>query len=186
MLDDQYLPPSKRYANLIMVVLLIALMGIIIGGFTNLISSILSEEYFKRIMGWNFEGIWVAAVFQGIFEGLIYGIIYGIIYSIGLTIITKSKVTWSYIKPQLIKFLSIIFICWIIGGLIGIVLVLAFPESHHKIFTTNLPNGINEKLKFSWVAGSIWGNITGGGIALLAGLFNAFKKPHPDWRGVPK
>ena len=90
-LDSNFGETERKPLNL--VVLAVSLIGIggLIGATTNLINGNVSEEYFRQIMGWEFSGIWKAAVLQGIFEGLIYGLVFSCIFTIGFATITKMK-----------------------------------------------------------------------------------------------
>lgn len=93
---------SKPLKMVVLSILLIRIGGLL-GATTNLINGKVSEEYFRRIMGWEFNGIWTAAILQGILEELIYGLIFSLIFTIGFTTITKMKADWKFAKKQLKK-----------------------------------------------------------------------------------
>lgn len=152
-------------------VLTVTLIGIgaFIGATTNLINGNVSEEYFRRVMAWRFNEIWKAAVLQGIFEGLIFGLILGIIFTAGFAIITKLNADWRFARRPLNKMIFVIYGCWIVGGMVAIILALAFPEElDRKVYLA--PKETMPRIRFYWVGGSIWGGIAGGIISVIYGL----------------
>ncbi len=144
-------------------------MGGLIGATTNLINGNVSEEYFRKIMGWKFEGIWKAAILQGIVEGLIYGLIFSFVFTIGFATITKMKADCNFAKKQLKKIVFLIYGCWIIGGVIAIILAFVFPEEYDRMIY-GVPCGTIPRIGYSWVGGSIWGGMIGGIISAIYGL----------------
>jgi len=151
--------------------LLLIEIGGFVGGTTNLINVNISEAYFRQIMGWDFPGIWLAAIFQGVFEGIIYGLIFGFIFTIGFAAITKKKADWEFTKKQLKKIIFVIYGCWIIGGIIAIILAFVFPEDYDLIIHS-VPNEKFPRAGYAWVGGSIWGGMIGGIISVIWGLIN--------------
>lgn len=168
-LDSEFNKNKKKPMNL--VVLAIGLIGIggLIGATTNLVNGNLSEEYFRRIMGWEFNGIWKAAVFQGILEGFNYGLIFSFIFTIGFGMITKLKADWVFVRKLLKKMILVIYGCWIIGGIIAIVLAFIFPEEYNRLIYS-VPKETMPRIGYAWVGGSIWGGLIGGIISLIWGL----------------
>ena len=140
-----------------------------VGATTNVINWWVSEAYFRQIMGWDFEGIWMAAVLQGTVEGLIYGLILSLLFTLGFGLITQMKADWRFAKRQLKKMVLTIYGCWILGGLIAILLAFAFPEGYDQMII-GVPSETLPRMGYAWVGGSIWGGIAGGGIAAIAGL----------------
>ena len=176
-LDSDFSTKKTKPVNLVILVLLLTGIGGMIGATTNLINGNVSEEYFRRILGWNFEGIWKAAILQGIFEGLIYGLIFSLIYTTGFAIITKKKGDWKFIKKLLKKLIPIIYGCWLSGGIIALLLSLVFPDEYGHLIRA-VPKETIPKIKYAWVGGSIWGGIIGGIISLIYGLIIT----HKEWR----
>jgi hypothetical protein len=180
MADNQILDSEFNEANgkpLNLVVLAIALIGIggLIGATTNLINGNVSEEYFRKIMGWEFNGILKAAILQGIFEGIIYGLIFSFIFTIGFASITKMKADWQFVKKQLKNIVFVIYGCWIIGGIMAITLAFLFPEDYDRIIYS-VPKEILPRIRYAWVGGSIWGGMIGGIISVIWGLINTNKE----------
>ena len=144
-------------------------IGGFIGAITNMINGAISPDYFRIVMGWDFEDIWIASVAQGIFEGLIYGVIFSLIFTTGFGIITKGNGTYNFAIKQLIKIVLIVFSCWIIGGIIAILLASLSPE-FYKSHYYNVPKEKTEMLKYAWVGGSIWGGMIGGLLSAVFGV----------------
>jgi prolipoprotein diacylglyceryltransferase len=151
----------------------IGLTCIFIGGFigavTNMINGLISPNYFRIIMGWDFQDIWIGSVAQGIFEGLIYGIIFSLIFTTGFGIITKGNGKYNFALRQLFKIILIIFSFWAFGGIIAILLASLSPEFYQSHFY-NVPEEKTEMLKYAWVGGSIWGGIIGGLLSAIFGV----------------
>lgn len=170
-LDSEIIEANVKSFSSLQLFLLLVLIGVFIGGTTNLINGKVSKQYFQNIMNWDFQGIWIAAVFQGLFEGLIYGIILGLIFTIGFARITKMNVDWIFVKKQLKKIMYSIYISWVIGGLIAIFLAVVFPKSYDT-FIYAVPKEILPRIGYAWVGGSIIGNIIGGCISVIWVLIN--------------
>lgn len=178
-LDSDLNGKERNPLNLILLAVSLILIGVLIGATTNLINGNLSEEYFRRIMGWEFEGIWKAAVLQGIFEGLIYGLIFSFIFTIGFAKITKMNADWKFAKKQLKKIIIWIYGFWIIGGIIAIILAFVFPEEYDQIIY-RVPKETSLRIGYAWVGGSIWGGMIGGIISVVYGLIITNR----DWKTI--
>lgn len=144
------------------------LVGGLIGAITNMINGAISPQYFKIVMGWDFQNIWMASIAQGIFEGLLYGIIFSLIFTTGFAMITKGNATYNFALKQLLKVIILVFSCWLLGGLIAILLASLSPEFYIYHFY-DVPEEKTEMLKYAWVGGSIWGGMIGG---LLGAVFS--------------
>jgi hypothetical protein len=176
-LDSEFNKVKRKPLNL--VVLAFALIGIggLIGATTNLVNGNVSEEYFRRIMGWEFNGIWKVAILQGIFEGIIYGLVFSLIFTIGFASITKMKADWEFAKKQLKKIIFVIYGCWIIGGITAIILAFVFPENYDQLIYS-VPKETLSRIGYAWVGGSIWGGMIGGLISIIWGLINT----NTEWK----
>lgn len=154
-------------------IFLVALTCVFIGGFlgasTNIINGTISPLYFKTVMHWEFNDIWIAIVIQGILEGLLYGVIFSTIFTTGFGLVTKGQAPISFAYKQLLKIISIIISCWIIGGLIAVIFTTLHP-AFYKAHFPNTPTDKNEMLKFAWVGGSIWGEMIGGFFSAILGV----------------
>lgn len=176
-LDSQFSGMERKPLNLILLAVSLIAIGALIGATTNLINGNVSEEYFRIIMGWKFDGIWKAAVLQGSFEGLIYGLIFSFIFTIGFATITKMKADWKFVKKQLKTIIILIYSFWIMGGIIAIVLAFVFPEGYDQ-FIYGVPKETLLRIGYAWVGGSIWGGMIGGVISVFYGLLVTNK----DWK----
>lgn len=176
-LDSEITERQGKPLNLLVFAISLIGFGGFIGATTNLINGNLSEEYFRRIMGWEFQEIWKAAILQGILEGLIYGVIFSFIFTIGFATITKMKVDWKFAKKQLKQIVFIIYSSWIIGGVTAIILAFTFPENYDQLIYS-VPKETLKRIGFAWVGGSIVGGMIGGLISLIWGLF----KTNQEWK----
>ncbi len=168
-LDSELSKKKIKPLNLAILAVLLIGIGGWIGATTNLINGNVSEEYFRRIMGWEFNGIWKAAILQGIFEGLLYGVIFSFLFTIGFAILTNRKADWKFVKKQLKRVIFMIYGCWGIGGIIAIILAFAFPENYDRLIYL-VPQETLARIGYAWVGGSIWGGMIGGVISLVYGL----------------
>lgn len=160
---------ANSFLTIIIVALTAILLGGLIGAITNMINGAVSPYYFKAIMGWEFDGIWIASIAQGIFEGLLYGVVFSIIFTTAFGIITKGQAPYKFALQQLIKITVIVFSCWTIGGLIAILLATLSPDFYKSHFLY-IPTDRFEKIKYAWVGGSISGGIIGGLISTILGV----------------
>lgn len=144
-------------------------IGGLIGAVTNMINGAVSPNYFRIVMGWDFQSIWIVSIAQGIFEGLIYGVIFSLIFTTGFGIITKGNGTYNFAIEQLLKIILIVLGFWTIGGIIAMLLSSLSPEFYQSHFY-NVPKEKIEMLKFAWVGGSIWGGMIGGLLSAIFGV----------------
>ena len=64
----------------------------IIGGLTNLINSIVSPDYFIKIMHWeSIKNIIQTAIAQGIYQGIIQGMFFSLVFSCVYIISNKAE-----------------------------------------------------------------------------------------------
>jgi len=180
MIDDQVLdaklngPKGKRMRSSFLLLLVIGIGGCI-GATTNLVNGMVSSEYFRRVMRWKFEHIWRAAVWQGIAEGLIYGFLLGLVFTAGVAALTKMNMEWAFLNPILKQVVRVIYVCWMLGGMLAIILAFVFPEAYdHAIYS--VPQMTGPRMGYAWVGGSIWGSMLGGVLAVFYGLVLVHKK----------
>jgi hypothetical protein len=161
-------PPAVLFAGLF--------LGVAVGAFTNAVNVQVSEQYFSSTMGWTSDVV-PLTVRQGMLEGGALGLFFGFVFSIAGAASSRLhaplgmllRVTWDAV--------SIVLICWIVGGPIGVALAAAMPDFFTSTFT-QAPSEHRALLRFAWVGGTIWGAYGGTAIAALAGcvLF------HLRWR----
>jgi hypothetical protein len=160
---------QSSFLIIFFVALTCVLNGGIIGATTNMINGAISPYYFKAILHWDFNDIWMASVAQGIFEGLMYGVIFSAIFTTGFGMITRGQSTFGFAANQLLKVVFIVYSCWIIGGLVAMFLATISPE-FYRSHVPMTPNDYSEMLKFAWVGGSIWGGMAGGFLSAILGI----------------
>ena len=135
----------------------------------NMINGAVSPYYFKTIMGWDFDNVWIASVAQGIFEGLLYGVVFSIIYTSAFGIITRGEGSYSFALRQLLKLMVLVLVFWMIGGFLAMVLAVMSPDFYRSQFLF-VPKENIAMLKFAWVGGSIWGSLFGCVVTLMLGI----------------
>lgn len=160
---------QSNFISIFFVALTCVFAGGFIGAITNMINGAVGPNYFRIVMGWDFKGIWFASVSQGIFEGLLYGVIFSIIFTTGFGIITKGKANYIFALKQIFKIILFVFGCWIIGGILAVLLASISPE-FYKSHYYNVPEEKIEMLKYAWVGGSIWGGMIGGFLSAILGV----------------
>jgi len=161
--QENFLP--KKPLALVQIAVILVFAGALIGASTNLINGLVSEIYFKNIMGWNFKGIWIAAISQGIFEGTLYGVLFSLIYTTSFAFITKVRGDWNFAKGVFFKIIPLIYACWVIGGVIAVLLAFIFWEEYDQVII-KVPQEIGSRMGYAWVGGSIIGGVIGGIIAV--------------------
>ncbi len=157
------------FLTIFFVMLTSVLLGGLIGTVTNMINGAVSPYYFKAVLGWEFDDIWVASIAQGMFEGLLHGVLFSIIFTAGFWIITKGQATYKFALQQLVKTILIVLACWAIGGLVAIFLATLSPNFYKSHFLY-VPTNRAEMIKYAWVGGSIWGGMIGGFISAIVGI----------------
>lgn len=160
---------ESNFFTLFFIALTCVFIGGIIGAVTNMINGAISPYYFKKIMQWEFEEIWIASIAQGILEGVVYGLFFALVFTPSFAIITKGKGSYVFALQNFKRIIVIIFMCWAIGGLISLFLASLSPD-FYRSHITSAPTDIIELIKFAWVGGSIWGEMIGGFIGIIIGI----------------
>lgn len=161
---------QTNFLTLIWVILSCIFTGGLIGATTNAINGAVSPKYFQNVLGWNFHDIWSASIAQGIFEGLMYGVLFSIVFGATIAIVTKSKASYQFALHHLIKVIGVVYLCWVLGGLIAMGLASLSPEFYRQTFI-KVPDDYKEMLGYAWVGGSIWGGMIGGLLGLVISIF---------------
>ncbi len=142
----------------------------VLGAITNAINGWVSPLYFVTIMGWhNIADVWRASVAQGIFEGTLFGIFFSLVFTVGIGIITRVTYSYLFAARHLLGTLAGAFVCWLIGGIIAMVMATLSPEFYRATFV-GVPNEFGPMLCYAWVGGSIWGVQLGGLVSVVLGL----------------
>jgi hypothetical protein len=161
--------------------------GVLFGVITNSINSYVSPYYFKVVLYPKVESISIhmAAIVGGIIKGFWYGCIFAVVFTAGFGIITKGEATYGFAFSQLIKTLSFICICWLIGGAFAMILTGINPAFYRNIFPVT-PKDEIEMLRFAWAGGSSWGGIIGGlssailGVVMLRNRWHLLMNPEEE------
>jgi len=160
---------ETNFLTIIWVALTCVLTGGLIGATTNAINGYVSPTYFQNILGWDFQDIWTASIAQGILEGLMYGVIFSIIFGATVALVTKGKATYRFAFRHLVKIIGIVYLCWILGGLIAMGLAALSSDFYRQTFRA-VPEEFGQMIGYAWVGGSIWGGMFGGLFGLTLGV----------------
>jgi len=160
----------------------IAVSGIIagaaLGGLTNSINGWVSPLYFRNVLHWqNVEDVWRASIAQGILEGLLFGIFLSLVFVVVAGIVSKARCTYRFGVTVLLAIVAAAFVCWLIGGVLGMGLASLSPEFFRHAFR-GVPQDLAEMLRYAWVGGSIEGIEIGGFFLTILGSFFFYAK----WR----
>lgn len=170
LLDTDLIEFKNKSINLFILFLLLILIGGFVGTSTNSLNVILSQEYYQRVMGWELSYIWRRAVLQGLLEGLVYGFLFGAVYTFVIGLRVGFNISWTFVRKQVVSIAKIIYMFWLIGGIVAIFLAFVFPHSYDQ-FIISVPQETLSRIRYAWVGGSIWGGIIGGLIATIRGIF---------------
>lgn len=155
-------------------------MGGFIGFLLNFINLSISTTYFINILDWGIETVWFFGLLQGALEGVFYSLIFSVIFTISFEIFTKNKGTYKNAINYLLRLFLIVFICWVIGGILAVTLSLISPEFYRNTFLM-VPDENFEMFKYAFVGGGIWGEILGG----IIGLALVLLKIKDEWEIKP-
>ncbi len=179
-LDKHLLLDEGKPASLVLMAFLIVIAGGLVGGLVNLVNGLVSETYFRNIMGWDFEGIWIAAVLLGATQGLMYSLVLTVMYTMGFGMLTKGQAGWSFARRQMLKMLGTVLGLWLMGGLFAVLAASMFPDFYIRVIR-QVPRQTGPMLAYAWAGGSIWGVLIGGVLAVLHSLRSA-KREWPLWQ----
>ncbi|HUT09009.1 MAG TPA: hypothetical protein VMY42_00800 [Thermoguttaceae bacterium] len=142
--------------------------GAALGALTNSINGWVSPLYFRNILRWHdVEDVWRASIAQGVFEGLLFGLFLSLVFVIVAGIVSKARCSYRFGATVLLVVVAAAFVCWVIGGLLGMGLAILSPEFYRHAFI-GVPEDFGEMLRYAWVGGSIWGIEFGGfGLTIL-------------------
>ncbi len=132
-----------------------------LGALTNAVNGAVSPQYFRDVMGWHGENIWLSAIGQGVFEGCLYGLADTIVFVVMIAVISRRRCEFQTV----IRYVGLTFVFafgfWIFGGLIAAGLSWFIPHRLDPRFFGDLfpwpAAGCH-----AWVRGSIEGIVFGG------------------------
>jgi hypothetical protein len=169
-----------RPGDLFAILGLCTVSGGLFGLLTSIINGLVSQDYFRAVMGWaDLNDIRRAAIAEGWMEGVALGAILGVILAVIVGYVSKARCSYKTV----VKYIGWIFggavVCWIIGGLLGIGLASLSPEFFSHTFI-GVPPDSGGRLAYAWVGGSINGATLGAfASTILAGI--AFRG---EWRSA--
>jgi hypothetical protein len=139
--------------------------GAFIGASTNAVNGALSPEYYRAVLGWDFPGIWAASVAQGIMKGALYGVLFAV-FILLVVLLSKRRISWGHIRRPILKAAGLVYLAWLAGGVISLLLACVSPDFYRNIFR-EVPPQLIPLMKFAWVGGSIQGAVYGGLVSAI-------------------
>jgi prolipoprotein diacylglyceryltransferase len=136
-----------------------------IGASTNAVNGALSPEYYRAVLRWDFPGIWAASIAQGIMEGVLYGVLFAVIILLAV-LFFRRDLTWPALRHHILKAAGLVYLAWLAGGVISLLLACVSPDFYRNIFR-DVPPQLVPLMKFAWVGGSIQGAVYGGLISAI-------------------
>jgi hypothetical protein len=150
--------------------------GAVLGAVTNSINGWVSPLCFRNILHWHdVEDVWRASIAQGVFEGLLFGLFLSFLFVIVAGIVSKARCRYRFGAAILLVVVAAAFVCWTVGGLLGMGLATLSPEFYRHAFI-GVPEDSAEMLRYAWVGGSIWGIEFGGFALTILGSFLFYAK----------
>lgn len=164
--------------GLLWLALIPLLLGPIIGVLTNFINADVSKEYFEIVMGWNLDYVSIStlAMLQGAFEGFIYGAIFSLVFTVYVARTNRAVLGKKFFRSIFIRVVVIVIICWLLGGIVGVMVLKNFPEVGPNFNNVLTFGETYLRERFGWVAGSIWGGMIGGVLALAWTIYKTSRE----------
>src|SRR5205823_11163643 len=110
----------------------------------------------------------------------VLGIFFGVFLAIVSAASTRMRCPLPLAIRSLRLALGVVMVCWVTGGIVGLVLAHVMP-SLWGFFFIGVPPRVNLP-RFAWVGGSIWGAYAGAMLALLAASIDL----HVRWRRMTR
>ena len=115
------------------------------------------------------------ALLRASLRGLLFGLFLSLVFVIVAGIVSKARCSYRFGAAVLLLVVAAAFVCWVIGGLLGMGLATLSPEFYHMP-SSALPEDFGAMLRYAWVGGSIWGIEFGGFGLTILGSFLFYAK----------
>src|SRR6185369_10207707 len=125
---DPHTPSEARWWMPLMFCLVAMGSGAAMGAVTNAINGQVSADYFAIVMCWDGLAASRLAIFQGVLEGGAMGVVFGICFAIVIAASTRMRCPIRLALKALAIALAIVAVCWVIGGIVGVVLSRFCPQ----------------------------------------------------------
>ena len=152
--------------------------GVLLGAATNAINDSVCSDYFAIVMSWDGTHPILQAVVQGMLEGFALGLFFAFFFTIASAASTRLRCPLSLAMRTLAMAVAIVLVCWIVGGVAGVILSLIRPQLW-GFFFVGVPSRVSLP-RFAWVGGSIWGAYGGTILALIVCGIHV----HLRWRRI--
>lgn len=163
------------------------LLSIICGGVMNVINGVVSAPYFQWIFyypggspNWSSKELYWHTIMEGLREGMWFGIGMSALFMLFAACSSKGSSGFVFSIRYLPKIASVAFLCWVIGGIVGIVAGILLPDL--LSFVINLGGSRIDRYRLLWVMFSIWGVYLGNIVALILGCLWYLR----DWKANVK
>jgi hypothetical protein len=100
---------------------------------------------------------------------VLFGIFFSLVFAGGVGLLSGCACSYGIGLKYLLGILAGVYICWAFGGLCGMGLATLSPEFYRRTFI-GVPADPEERLRYAWVGGSIWGAEFGGLVSVILGL----------------
>jgi hypothetical protein len=163
------------------------ILAIICGGVMNAIDGMVSTPYFQWIFyypggspNWSPMELYWHTVGEGLREGMWFGVIMSAFFMFFVACSSKGSSGFLFCFRYLLKIASVASLCWVIGGIVGIVTGLLLPNFLSFLF--KLGASQIDRYRLLWVMFSIWGVYLGNIVALILGCLWFLR----DWKATVK
>lgn len=150
----------------ILIVLLLATLGAAVGASLNRLAFLFCDDYWSLVLRRGTAGDPTLAVIQGSLEGGIAGGIFGLIVVaviIGFT--ADVFVTLGMMMRRLGQLVGIVFLGWLLLGLVACGAYAVLPGPYQLLFPRTLSS--HSPVGFAFVGGAIWGAYAAAGFAVI-------------------
>jgi len=163
------------------------LLAVICGGVMNAINGAVSAPYFQWIFyypggspNWSPKELYWHTIVEGLREGMWFGIVMSAFFTFFAACISKGSSGLSFSIRYLPKIASVAVLCWVIGGIVGIVIG---PLLTNLLSVATALGGYKiDGYRVLWVMFSIWGVYLGNIVALILGGLWFLR----DWKATVK
>ncbi len=159
-----------------------ALAGVAMGCMMNIINGLICPSYFSLFFDfpggsslWTTQQLYEATVEQDLKEGLGFGLVVAVVFTLFVFVVSTASCKFRFASSYLPRMTIAAFFFWFVGGLNGVLVGATFSNSPAIV---NLGATSEDRCRFLWVGGSIYGAYFGGLIALFLGC-TWFKR---DWK----
>jgi hypothetical protein len=158
-------PPRLTFKRMLALLVISLAGGGALGAFTNTFNGAISPAYFRRVTDWE-DNIWLLAIRQGALEGTVYGFAYALLFIVIIAFSSRRRCHFHTALRYVGLAFIMVFAFWFLGGLILTTAAWYSPELRDTWYCGYLGRWPAAG-QYAWVAGSIYGGVRGGLVAVL-------------------